>query len=139
MKKVLLFVLALSLFVSFTSVNMRAHADEHELKYDTSGRVVVDEDIKRTYDIPPISGGFLYENTEGTVKPVLSMKIIEDSDFCINDFNCKLGVTIGKDYAGISTHLLITEIYEISAGPSFGYNTKTEETSVGVSFLMVEF
>lgn len=137
--KTIVLIIGLSLFVPFTILSAPAHASEHEMNYDTAGKVKVDKDISNTYNMRKVSAGFIFENTETTIKPILSVKMVNDIGVCLDGYSCKLSFTFGKNYAGISTHLVLTDIFEISVGPSVGYNTNKSNSSVGVSFLMVKF
>lgn len=95
-----------------------------------------DSSVKRTYQIPDIDAGLMYDNVSHRIRPNFGIEI---DDREINDWEIKTDVILSEGGVGLSSQWKITSIIELSAGPGVIYDTREQEYGVAVMVMMTKF
>lgn len=95
-----------------------------------------DSSVERTYKIPDIDAGFMYDNASYRVRPNFGLELDERTIF---GWEIKTDALVGEDVIGVAPMWKVTSIIETSVGPGLIYDTREQEYGVAVTVMMSEF
>lgn len=105
--------------------------------YDENGDYVPPPEVKATYQWPDVHAGFLYDVTQGKIRPALDIELAE---FRVPFLRWQ-GINIGaaQDFGYVSINHIWTSIYEVETGLYWGYDLAEEEHTWGFSVTLTKF
>lgn len=98
-----------------------------------------DPKIERTYKLPDIGAGFVFDANSLSVSPSLQVELVEfDTPIpFLETIKVDAGVAYQQTYLYVGP--LLTDLFEISAGIYGGWNWEESEPAFGVGFTLLRF
>lgn len=96
-----------------------------------------DDKVKRTFSLPPMKAGFVFDFYHRDLLPHLSMEVVEFSVPKLGDFSLDVGVATSR----VLTTLTYEWIPLVKAGPCIwaGYNVREESPAFGIGVAFLDF
>lgn len=113
-----------------------APGDDHP-DYDEDGNLIVNPEIVRTYQIPDIHAGAIWDITEDKLRSVMEVEIFELKVPVLR--HLPVGIVAGEQYLGGHISKRWTSVFEVETGLFWGRDFDTDTNTVGVGALIIKF
>ena len=95
-----------------------------------------DSSVERTYSIPDIDAGFMYDNTSYRLRPNFGIELDERKIF---GWEIKTDAILAENGIGVSPQWKVTSIIETSVGLGVVYDTTEKSYGLMVTVMMTKF
>ena len=110
---------------------------EDNPEYDADGNLIVAPEIARTYSIPDMHAGIMYDFTEDKVRSLLEVELFEFKAPRLRWWS--VGVDAAEGYLGAHISKRWTSIFEVETGLFVGRDFETDTTTWGLGGLIIKF
>ena len=105
--------------------------------YDDDGNLIVSPEVVNTYKIPDLHSGFGYDFKADKFRAFLEMEVCE---FKVPKFRyLPVGFLAAEQFVGVHLSKRWSSIFEIESGVFVGKDFETNETTWGISALVIKF
>jgi hypothetical protein len=106
-------------------------------QYDDDGNLIVAPEVVRTYKVPDLHTGLLWDVTEDKLRAALEVEIFELKVPKLRYL--PVGIVGAEQYLGLHISKRWTSIYEIETGVFFGRDFDVDRNTWGLAGLIIKF
>lgn len=110
---------------------------EDHPEYDEDGNLIVSPEIVRTYRIPDIHAGLMYDLSEDKLRSLLEVEVFELKVPKLRYL--PVGVTAAEQYLGVHISKRWTSVFEIETGIFLGHDFEKDRNTWGLGGLIIRF